>query len=74
MQAEHKLTPSYRIVREEGPDHAKRFTAQVVVEGNVWGEGDGSTKQGAEQAAADAALRSYGELRFGGATSAQSAR
>jgi len=56
-QAALHVTPAYRIVREEGPDHAKVFTAQVVVAQDVWGEGSGGTKQAAEQAAAGAALR-----------------
>jgi ribonuclease-3 len=40
----------------EGPDHEKRFFARVSVDGNVIGEGDGRSKKGAEQAAAQAAL------------------
>lgn len=57
IQSELRVTPSYRIIREEGPDHAKIFTAQVLVEQEVWGEGEGPSKQAAEQAAAEAALR-----------------
>lgn len=52
-------TPVYRIVREEGPDHAKVFTAQVLVLGEIWGEGKGNSKQAAEQSAAEAALRTH---------------
>ncbi|MBN1401890.1 MAG: ribonuclease III, partial [Anaerolineae bacterium] len=55
-QAHLRATPHYRIVREEGPDHAKRFTAQVFVKHELWGEGTGSSKQAAEQASAQAAL------------------
>ncbi|MHB1293853.1 MAG: ribonuclease III [Anaerolineae bacterium] len=55
-QALLRLTPSYRIVREEGPDHAKTFTAQAIVGDEVWGEGAGASKQAAEQAAAANAL------------------
>ena len=55
-QASLRVTPVYRIVREEGPDHAKVFTAQVSVGQHVWGEGSGSSKQAAEQAAAEKAL------------------
>ncbi len=55
-QAERKLTPTYRIVREDGPDHAKLFTAQVLLGGEVVGEGSGRSKRTAEQAAAEAAL------------------
>ncbi|MBC7256632.1 MAG: ribonuclease III [Chloroflexi bacterium] len=54
-QAVLHITPSYRIVREEGPDHAKVFTAQVLVGDEVWGEGTGPSKQAAQQAAAEAA-------------------
>jgi len=56
-QAELHITPAYEIVHEEGPDHAKMFTSRVLVNGVVWGEGDGPSKQAAEQAAAEAALR-----------------
>jgi len=49
--------PEY-TVSEEGPDHAKQFTAQVVVSGAVSGRGVGRSKKEAEQAAAQEALRS----------------
>ncbi len=55
-----KLTPSYRTIRQSGPDHARVFTAQVLVGEEVWGEGTGASKQIAEQAAAEAALRAHG--------------
>lgn len=46
--------PSY-TVEEEGPDHAKQFTARVAFQGRSWGTGAGSSKKEAEQrAAADA--------------------
>ena len=57
-QALLQVTPQYRIVSAVGPDHAKTFTAQVTVDGDVWGEGDGNSKQAAEQASAAAALGS----------------
>ncbi len=43
--------PSYKI-REQGPDHAKRFFATVLIDGAAYGSGEGSTKKAAEQAAA----------------------
>jgi len=58
-QSTVRITPSYRIVREEGPDHAKTFTAQALVGDAVWGEGTGNSKQAAEQAAPEAALRAH---------------
>ena len=46
--------PSYRLA-EEGPDHAKQFTATVVVAGDDRGVGHGKTKKEAEQKAASLA-------------------
>ncbi len=48
---------SYRIVGEEGPAHARSFTAEVVLEGEVLGRGTGTTKKEAEMCAAREALR-----------------
>jgi ribonuclease-3 len=62
-QAHLRITPSYRIINQEGPDHAKIFTAQVLVGQDVWGEGTGASKQAAEQAAATDALRTHRERR-----------
>lgn len=53
------VTPSYRVVGEHGPDHAKVFTAQALVGEDVWGEGTGRSKQAAEQAAARKALQAF---------------
>jgi ribonuclease III len=44
------------VVREEGPDHAKRFFATVLVSGDVVGEGHGTSKKQAEQRAARRAV------------------
>lgn len=56
--ANHHVIPKYRIVAEVGPDHAKQFKAQVLVDDQVYGEGLGSRKQAAEKQAAEAALKS----------------
>jgi ribonuclease-3 len=48
--------PVYRIVEEVGPDHDKRFTVEVDLQGGLAGRGVGRTKKAAEQAAAAAAL------------------
>jgi ribonuclease-3 len=55
-QAEFSITPEYEIVDEEGPDHAKIFTAQVMIGEKVVGSGKGASKRIAEQAAARTAL------------------
>jgi ribonuclease-3 len=49
-------TPSYELVREEGPDHAKEYEVSVSVQGRVYGKGRGSSKKLAEQAAAAVAI------------------
>jgi ribonuclease III len=46
--------PLYRIL-ESGPDHAKQFTAEVVVADEVIGRGSGASKKVAEQIAAQQA-------------------
>ncbi|MDT4986935.1 MAG: ribonuclease [Micromonosporaceae bacterium] len=46
--------PEYRI-EEAGPDHAKTFTAWVVVAGRRYGGSDGRSKKEAEQRAAEMA-------------------
>ena len=51
--------PEYRV-SEEGPDHAKTFHADVLVQGQVRGAGSGRSKKEAEQGAAAAA---FGVLR-----------
>lgn len=50
--------PSYSIA-ESGPDHAKEFSAQVVLGDRLYGHGTGSNKKEAEQQAAASA---YAEL------------
>ena len=53
--------PQYRVV-EEGPDHAKEFTATVFIGGEPYGSGDGRSKKEAEQhAAREAYARLMGE-------------
>jgi ribonuclease-3 len=52
--ARRGLQPHYEIT-ETGPDHAKVFTAKLLVGGEVVATGEGSSKKRAEQAAAEAA-------------------
>ena len=57
-QAELGITPRYRIVAEKGPDHAKIFVAEVLLDKQVAGQGSGHSKQASEQAAAQTACES----------------
>ena len=45
-------TMSYHMVREEGPDHDKKFVMQVFIGQKGYAEGSGRTKKSAEQQAA----------------------
>jgi ribonuclease III len=53
-------------VADEGPDHAKTFTAVVRLAGEARGQGSGRTKKAAEQEAAEAAWRSLTAQADGG--------
>jgi ribonuclease-3 len=55
--------PAYRIVSEDGPPHARAFTATVDVDGCPTVSGSGHTKQAAQQAAAAAALACLPRLK-----------
>lgn len=55
-QANFNITPHYKVIHTSGPDHAKTFAIQVKIGDKVWGEGSGSSKQRAAQAAAAQAL------------------
>jgi len=56
-QEEIGLTPEYRLVKEEGPDHDKSFIMGAYIGEEFIAEGKGSSKQKAEQEAASAALK-----------------
>lgn len=48
---------AYEIVNENGPDHAKTFSAEVLIDGERIAVGVGTSKKDAEQAAAGEALK-----------------
>ena len=51
------ITPSYKTIKEEGPDHDKKFTVGVFLGEQLVSEGEGDSKQDAEQSAARHALK-----------------
>ncbi|HLH60430.1 MAG TPA: ribonuclease III [Ktedonobacteraceae bacterium] len=59
-QARDGITPSYRLVSQEGPSHDREFTVEVMLGPLVAGRGHGRNKQTAEQEAAYNALLSRG--------------
>ncbi|OHA65036.1 MAG: ribonuclease III [Candidatus Wildermuthbacteria bacterium RIFCSPHIGHO2_01_FULL_47_27] len=54
------VTPSYRVLKETGPDHAKLFIVGVFLKESLAAEGKGSSKQEAEEDAAKNALEARG--------------
>lgn len=58
-QEQIKESPHYRILGSSGPDHAKEFVVGVFVQGKKIGEGQGNSKQVAEERAAEEAIRKF---------------
>lgn len=59
LQKNPGVSIEYEIVREQGPDHQKTFTARVLCDGKELGRGTGKSKKDAEQQAAKNALQLY---------------
>ena len=63
-----KITPTYEVIREEGPAHQKVFYVKVRIGNQVIGQGKGHSKKTAEQQAAERAMvkiRKNGPARVG---------
>lgn len=59
-QGKMGITPSYELVKEEGPDHAKSFEIGVYLNGDLIAIGKGPSKQTAQEQAAKEALKKKG--------------
>lgn len=59
VQEEGRISPLYKVLGEEGPDHAKEFTVGVYAASTLWGKGKGKSKQEAEMEAATVALEKW---------------
>ncbi len=55
-QDKAKVSPTYQVLGESGPDHDKTFTVGVFLEGKLLAKDEGRSKQDAEQNAAKLAL------------------
>jgi ribonuclease-3 len=55
------VLPRYKVIEQEGPDHAKTFVIQVSIADAVYGVGRGASKQEASQVAAAMALARLGQ-------------
>ncbi len=61
VQERERVTPTYRTMDENGPEHERRFTVAAMAGERVIATGTGRSKQAAEQEAAMRALATYGE-------------
>ncbi|MDQ5962885.1 MAG: ribonuclease [Patescibacteria group bacterium] len=57
------VTPAYKVISEEGPDHDKRFTVAICFGTEEIAQGEGKSKQEAETAAARNALVKKGWIK-----------
>jgi len=58
-QDKFKVTPTYRVIEEDGPAHKKTFRIGAYLKDDLIAEGEGSSKQEAEVEAAKNAVRRY---------------
>ncbi len=64
LQSLGEETPAYEIIGQDGPPHARVFTARVLrADGTELGCGQGARKQRAEEAAAQMALSALGQKK-----------
>jgi ribonuclease-3 len=59
-QENMSITPSYQVMKAVGPDHNKRFTIGLYLANELVAEGEGHSKQEAEQEAAQKGLVTKG--------------
>jgi ribonuclease-3 len=60
-QEKFGCVPSYTVVRQYGPDHAKTFEVELVIRGRLQGVGSGKSKKEAEQSAARQVLEVFNQ-------------
>jgi ribonuclease-3 len=63
-QDEFKITPTYELLDSKGPDHKKIFTMAAMISSFKIAEGEGESKQIAEQNAAQAALNDWKGIKL----------
>lgn len=63
VQARERITPAYKVIKEEGPDHDKVFTVAVLKGESELAKAEGKSKQEAEQNAAKNALEALEKIK-----------
>jgi ribonuclease-3 len=64
-QSVYKELPEYKIIKESGPDHNKKFEAAVYIKNRLFGKGIGSSKKEAHQSAAKQAMEAVDARNLG---------
>jgi len=59
-QKKYQKPPTYKVIKESGPDHSKIFHVLALIDEKEMGEGIGSSKKEAAQKAAEDALYKLG--------------
>lgn len=59
-QEKFGITPTYKVLKEEGPDHAKNFTVAIYLDKEEVAQGEGTSKQEAQTEAARAGIKAKG--------------
>ena len=62
IQQDSRISPTYHVIKSEGPDHARIFWVEARTAGRILGAGSGKSKQEAEQRAAMASLEKMGKI------------
>ena len=55
-------TPTYRTIREDGPDHDKHFLVGMYINGELFSSGEGHSKQDAQTEAAKEGVKRFREV------------
>jgi ribonuclease-3 len=58
-----RKAPQYKVECTEGPEHSPVFVSVVLIDGEIFGRGRGSTKKLSQQAAAAEALRALADVQ-----------
>lgn len=56
------VTPTYRTLREDGPDHDKHFVVGMYINGELFASGEGHSKQDAQTVAAKEGVRKFRKI------------
>lgn len=61
-QKTNGVTPTYRTLHEDGPDHDKHFVVGMYIDGELFTSGEGHSKQDAQTAAAKIGVKKFRKI------------